>query len=146
MGIRIEGFGELTRDLLDMAEKAGGKAADKALKAGAKPIYEDMKRQAEIDPKIRTGNLHKSIKVGRVGKTTRKGDYKTTKKISIGAYERNTKEMGAYAPHAHLVEYGHGGPAPAPPHPFVGPAYDKHVNEAYTEIRRVLEEALELKR
>lgn len=142
MAIRTEGFGELTRDLLEMAEKAGGKAADKALKAGAKPIYEDMKQQATIDPKIRTKNLYKSIKIGRVGKTTRKGDYRTMKRISIGAYERNAKEMGAYAPHAHLVEYGHGGPAPAPPHPFIGPAYDKHEAEAYAEIRRILEEEL----
>jgi hypothetical protein len=28
----------------------------------------------------------------------------------------------AKAPHAHLVEYGHGGPNPAPAHPFLRPA------------------------
>lgn len=28
------------------------------------------------------------------------------------------------APHASLVEFGHGGPHPAPPHPFLRPAYD----------------------
>lgn len=28
------------------------------------------------------------------------------------------------APHAHLVEFGHGGPHPAPPHPYLRPALD----------------------
>jgi len=28
----------------------------------------------------------------------------------------------AKSPHAHLVEYGHGGPNPAPAHPFLRPA------------------------
>lgn len=28
------------------------------------------------------------------------------------------------APHAHLVEFGHGGPQPAPPHPYLRPAFD----------------------
>jgi len=28
------------------------------------------------------------------------------------------------APHAHLVEFGHGGKHPAPPHPFLRPAFD----------------------
>lgn len=30
--------------------------------------------------------------------------------------------MGAQAPHAHLVEFGHGGKRPAPAHPFMRPA------------------------
>jgi hypothetical protein len=28
------------------------------------------------------------------------------------------------APHAHLVEFGHGGPHPAGPHPYLRPALD----------------------
>lgn len=139
MGIKTEGFGDLITELNRLAEKAGGTAADKALKAGAKPVFDDMKRQASIDPKIRTGNLHKSIKIGKVAKTTRKRDYKTMKRITIGSHK---KEMGAYAPHAHLVEFGHGGPAPAPPHPFVRPAFDRKEGEAFAEMRRVLREEI----
>ena len=139
MGIKVSGFDDLLNDLNRKAEKAGGQAADRALKAGAKPIFEDMRRQASIDPKIRTGNLHKSIKIGKVGKTVRKRDYKTMKRITIGSHK---KEMGAYAPHAHLVEYGHGGPAPAPPHPFVRPAFDRKEGEAFAEIKRVLQEEI----
>lgn len=139
MAVKTHGFSELIDDLERLAEKAGGPGTDRALKAGAKPIFEDMKRQASIDPQIRTGNLHKSIKIGKVGKTVRKTDYKTMKRITIGSHK---KEMGAYAPHAHLVEFGHGGPAPAPPHPFVRPAFDKHVGEAFSEMKRVLSEEI----
>ena len=42
------------------------------------------------------------------------------------------------APHAHLVEYGHGGPHPAPAHPFVRPAWD----EMKDEVRRNIQEGL----
>ncbi len=46
--------------------------------------------------------------------------------------ETTTRNMVAFAgirprkaPHGHLVEFGHGGPHPAPPHPFVRPAWDE---------------------
>jgi HK97 gp10 family phage protein len=38
------------------------------------------------------------------------------------------------APHAHLVEYGHAGPHPAPPHPFVRPAWDESRDEVERNI------------
>ena len=33
------------------------------------------------------------------------------------------------------VEYGHGGPAPAPSHPYIRPAYDTRQDDAYSIIR-----------
>ncbi len=46
--------------------------------------------------------------------------------------ETTTRTVVAYAgirprkaPHGFLVEFGHGGPHPAPPHPFVRPAWDE---------------------
>lgn len=139
MGIKTSGFSEIADELERMAAKADGAGANKALKAGAEPIFQEMKRQASTDPKIITGNLYKSIKVGKVGQTVRKRDYKTMKRITIGTHKR---EMGAYAPHAHLVEFGHGGPAPAPEHPFVRPAFDRRSGEAYAEMKRILKEEL----
>ena len=50
------------------------------------------------------------------------------------------EEAGAY--YANPVEYGHGGPAPAPAHPFVRPAFDARAEEAYGEIKRVLADEL----
>ncbi len=55
-------------------------------------------------------------------------------KRSIRAKESKFDDGGwivvATAPHAWLVEHGHGGPHPAPPHPFLRPALDKNINEA----------------
>ena len=46
----------------------------------------------------------------------------------------------------HLVEYGHGGPQPAPPHPFFRPAIDEHgtraIKKATDDLARMLEKAM----
>ena len=40
------------------------------------------------------------------------------------------------------VEYGHGGPAPAPAHPYIRPAYDTRADESYEIIREGLRDAI----
>lgn len=139
MGIKTSGFADVANDLIRLAEKTSGETTNRALKAGAKIVFKEMRRQATIDPKKRTGNLYKSIKTGKVMKTTRHTRYTTEKYIKIGAKE---EAVGGYAPHAHLVEYGHGGPAPAPPHPFVRLAYDRKGDEAYDEMMRIIREEI----
>jgi HK97 gp10 family phage protein len=47
------------------------------------------------------------------------------------------------APHAHLVEYGHAGPHPAPPHPFVRPAWDEMKDQVKRNIQVGLGRAVE---
>jgi len=47
------------------------------------------------------------------------------------------------APHAHLVEYGHAGPHPAPPHPFVRPAWDGCKEEVKRNIELGLKKTVE---
>lgn len=139
MGIKTSGFADVANDLIRLAEKTSGETTNRALKAGAKIVFKEMRRQATIDPKRRSGYLYKSIKTGKVMKTARHTQYATEKYIKIGTKE---EAIGGYAPHAHLVEYGHGGPAPAPPHPFVRLAYDRKGDEAFAEMRRVLEDEI----
>lgn len=55
--------------------------------------------------------------------------------------EESDKEEDAY--YATPVEYGHGGPAPAPAHPFIRPAYDTRADEAYGIIRDGLRDAVD---
>lgn len=99
-------------------------------------MLEQMKKNASTDPRIRTGNLYKSIKMGKVKRRERSsGDT-----ITIGVHAAQAR---AYAPHAHLVEFGHGGPAPAPPHPFVRPAFDAKADEAYLRMRQKLGELID---
>ena len=128
MAVELTGFSELIADLAGMAaDLDNGPGVDRALQAGAVPVEQQMLANASSDPKIITGALHGSIRTDRV-KQRRGG-----KQISIGVKH---SEAGAY--YANPVEYGHGGPGPAPPHPFVRPAFDARAEEAYGEIKRVL--------
>ena len=132
MALDLQGFAELQNDLTAMAMSLeNGSGVDRALQAGAAPIEQQMLANASSDPKIITGALHGSIHTDRVRQ--RRGG----KQISIGVKH---SEAGAY--YANPVEHGHGGPGPAPPHPFVRPAFDTRAEEAYGEIKRVLAEEI----
>ena len=63
MPMSISGLDDLSNDLSKMAAALGdeGHVIDKALKAGAVPIEEQMKANASSDPKIITGDLYSSI-------------------------------------------------------------------------------------
>lgn len=78
------------------------------------------------------GNLKRSI----VAKQLRRYDANEPAP-AIAAVDRKI------APHAHLVEYGHGGPAPAPPHPFWRPAIDANIETVQQLILRALENMVE---
>ena len=135
MPIELQGFDELQSSLEKMGEDLEfGAGVDRALRAGAEPIYRQMKSNASSNPKIITGALNKSIKKSGVRK--RKG----RKQITIGVHH---KEYSAY--YSNPVEYGHGGPAPAPPHPFVRPAFDTQQDAAYSAIRSVLQNEIKSK-
>ncbi len=133
MSMELQGFGDLQNDLTNMAaEMEFGSGVNRALQAGAKPIEEQMLRNASSNPKIITDALHSSIHTGSVKKRRMGG-----KAITIGVHR---KEKGAF--YATPVEYGHGGPAPAPAHPFVRPAFDTKAEEAYDAIKQVLRDEL----
>ena len=135
MPMSISGLDDLSNDLSKMAAALGDEGAviDKALKAGAVPIEEQMKANASSDPKIITGDLYSSIHTHCV----RKKRGSSGKHITIGVKH---SEKGAF--YSNPVEFGHGGPAPAPPHPFVRPAFDVRYPDACEEMKRVLRDAL----
>ena len=133
MPLETQGFGDLKNDLTNMAaEMEFGSGVNRALQAGAKPIEEQMLHNASTNPKIITDALHSSIHTGSVKKRRMGG-----KGVTVGVHR---KEKSAF--YATPVEYGHGGPAPAPAHPFVRPAFDTRVEEAYDAIKQVLRDEL----
>jgi len=137
MPLEAQGFGELMTDISKMAsamdtDGAGAPVAKRILEEAAKPIHDQMKTNASRDPQIITGALHRSIRIGPVRKFRNSG-----KRITIGVHR---KEKAYYAT---PVEYGHGGPAPAPAHPFIRPAYDTRQDEAYEIIREGLRDAID---
>ena len=138
MPLETDGFDSLMTDIAGMASRmdadgAGAPVARRILEAAAQPIHRQMKANASKDPKIITGVLNRSIRIGPVKKRRKSG-----KSITIGVHR---KEEGAY--YATPVEYGHGGPAPAPAHPFLRPAYDTRADEAYEIIRDGLRDAID---
>ena len=138
MPLDTQGFDGLASDIAGMASRmdadgAGAPVARRILEAAARPIHQQMKANASRDPNIITGVLNRSIRIGPVKKRRKSG-----KSITIGVHR---KEEGAY--YATPVEYGHGGPAPAPAHPFIRPAYDTRADEAYQIIRDGLRDAVD---
>ena len=132
MAFKLRGFDDLRNDLQNMAAALeNGPAIDKALQAGAAPIEAQMLANTIKDPAIRTGALHGSIRTDRVK------SYRGRKSITTGVHH---KDKGAY--YANPVEFGHGGPAPAPAHPFVRPAFDVRQEEAYENMKAVLQHEL----
>lgn len=84
-----------------------GRQAPKALNAGAEIVL----RAAKENAPVRTGELKNALRIGRRKKTR----------------DQYAVEVGTFYPdaaHTHLVERGHGGPKPAPAHPFLEPAVE----------------------
>lgn len=137
MPFELDGAADLMNDLTAMAAaldtEGDGKAADRALKSGAAIIRNRMVQNASSDPKIITGKLVGSIRTSGIKKRSGGG-----KRVTIGIHHN---EMGAF--YSNPVEFGHGGPAPAPAHPFVRPAYDAESDAAYEAMKQELRAALE---
>lgn len=135
MEFELQGAGDLINDLAAMAAAVdadgNAPAIGRALKVGAEVIHDKMRANASSDPKVITGELIGSIKVGRIKKRG------AGKQITIGVHR---SDMGDY--HANFVEFGHGGPAPAPAHPFVRPAFDTESGAAYEAMKDELRTAI----
>ncbi len=136
MGFEWEGATDLMNDLTGMAAAldadGDGAAVNRALRSGAVPIYGRMLRNASSDPKIITGELIGSIRTGTIKKRSGGG-----KRITIGVHHQ---DGAAY--YSNPLEHGHGGPAPAPAHPFVRPAFDAESDAAYEAMKQVLRAAI----
>ena len=132
MPMNTEGFAELAGQIEKMANRLntddeGAPAAKRILQAAAVPIHEQMKANASHDPKIIKGKLHGAIHVVKVKRRRKGGQH-----ITIGVHRKDWDNEDYYPAY---VEYGHGGPAPAPSHPYIRPAYDTRQDDAYSIIR-----------
>lgn len=120
----VRGVDELFRQL-DGFDPSIKRAKAKALNTGADVLLKQM--QANVEPHIRSGRLSKALKIKKRG-----GDGV----IDVGVF-------GNDAPHTHLVEFGHGGPKPAPAYPMLEPAYNETADEISDAIMRELGDAIE---
>ena len=139
MSLEVKGGVELRDDVARMADllrASGGngtRACNYILQTAAQPVLTRMLHNASTDPKRRSGTLYNSIRIGRVVKK-RSGGYRVT----VGVHG-----AAGGAKYSSPVEFGHGGPHPAPPHPFIRPAFDGGVDEAYEKAKQLLGQALD---
>mgnify|MGYP000898998208 CR=1 FL=1 len=133
MGMELKGASDLRDDIAAIAGalRDSGTATARILKGAAQPILAQMIQNAGTDPHPRSGLLRNSLKIK--GGSRKHG----TARVTVGVH---SGEGGAR--YANPVEHGHGGPHPAPPHPFVRPAFDARAEEAYEEMKKLLNEAL----
>src|SRR6056297_1127534 len=78
----------------------------------AEQIAKQIARDARSSVNRKTGTLKRRIRAKE-------------SKFDDGGWIVNSS-----APHSHLVEYGHGGPKPAPPHPFLRKSLNDNIELA----------------
>ena len=124
--VTLHGEKELRRTLEGLADVMDSKVLAQAANHGAKIVETAIK----LKTPVKTGNLLKSI-----------GRTKWTKGVS-GEGSQIVGAIGRTGPHAHLVEFGHGGPQPAPAHPFIRPAADQVEAKAQEAIALYIKQKL----
>lgn len=145
MSIHIKWSGalELEKKLKQINESMARKAVRKAVAEAAKILVPAVKSKLVTGHGVRTGNMRDSV------------DYvvRQRKKRSAYAIVGPRFEIDSQRPGssdnpgriAHLVEYGHGGPHPAPAYPFMRPAFDEQIkamqNAVITSLAQSLAEA-----
>lgn len=123
MAITISGTEVILADLERMIPT--DMDVDQALTAGAELIKEEMVRIAPV----KSGKLKSAIKVGKA-RNGRNG-----RQVTVGIHRRDFSSDEYYPAY---VEYGHGGPRPAPPHPFIRPAFDLKKDEAWNTVKQAV--------
>jgi HK97 gp10 family phage protein len=136
MSLEFKGGAELRGDITQMADflrsdEGGGATTDRILETAAQPLLDQMIQNASTDPHPRSGKLRGALQI-------KKASRRHGARVTVGVH---AAEGGA--PYANPVEYGHGGPHPAPPHPFVRPAFDSRGEEAYELLKEQLQAALD---
>ena len=123
MAITLSGTEVLLSDLEKMIPSDTN--VDAALAEGAEVIAREMRQLAPV----KSGKLKSAIKVGKA-RNGRNG-----RTITVGIHRRDFSGDDYYPAY---VEYGHGGPRPAPPHPYIRPAFDLKKDEAWSIIKQAV--------
>ena len=123
MAITLSGTEVLLSDLERMIPSDTN--VDAALAEGAEVIAREMRQLAPV----KSGKLKSAIKVGKA-RNGRNG-----RQVTVGIHRRDFSGDDYYPAY---VEYGHGGPRPADPHPFIRPAFDLKKDEAWNTVKQAV--------
>ena len=117
---KLEGIEEIQANVANVINATTGKQAKDVYVAAA--VY-GKNQVVPLVPRGKTGNLRRAIFAAR-------GDENKPDAL-LGVNYR-------IAPYAHLVEFGHGGPHPAGPHPYMRPG----VTRAIPGIAQIIKDGL----
>ena len=121
-------FDQLDERFAAAAAKLENEVDSDSFKASVKGAMEPINEEARSRIHSITGKLAGAIE------TYVKVSADAPTEIEVGI--NYTRHKGAH--HAHLVEGGHGGPHPAPPHPFWEPAVKAHGEDAVDALEAEL--------
>ena len=125
-------FAALQQDFERMAQVAEPAQIQNTLEEAAQPILDQMRQNASSNPSPRSGKLRGALNTGNAGKGG-------SASITIGVHRKDWSGDEYYPAY---VEFGHGGPRPAPAHPFVRPAIDARADEAMNLLCEKVAQAL----
>ncbi len=155
---KVTGLQELFKTLKDLPEKVLNRSIVRVNKAVMLPLAE---RSRQLAPNV-TGATRASMAVKtkvyrkagvvftivgpEVGHQVLIGTKRATLRQAFWSGKTTANVWHDPVKTSHLVELGHGGPHPAPPHPFIGRALDaqrasiaaRYENEMRTEIERLV--------
>ncbi len=139
--VKLTGLDEFLKRAERMSDDMRDKVIQKALNAMCKPIVGAAKLRARFTKEPGTGLLADSItrKIIKRARVAR-GIAIIGSDVKVSGTRDGKKHVPANI--FHLVEFGHGGPSPAPPHPILRPAYDERIKEAEKIGQDVLAEEL----
>lgn len=127
--IRMEATG--TQEVMRMLGSVEGaeQAVKAGLRRGAEILADGIRAEVQQQGLVRTGKMRDAVKV-QPGKR------------EIGAISAAAGIANGDAPHAHLVDGGHGGPRAAPAHPFMEPAARNAADAAEAAVMAAILEAI----
>ena len=133
-----EGLAKLAKAFNELPRELSVEVQARSLEAAAKVVQQEAKATTAFQDK--SGRLRKSIKVQRRIAKFKKPDGQVFKVSGGEVVARATDAK------SHLIEGGHKGPRPAPPHPFLAPAAEASQQQAFAaavaEAQRRLPEAV----
>ena len=116
MDFEVAGFDELIREMNKLPGLMAERMQGDGLIAAARVVRDEARQTAAFADK--SGRLRDSIRASRRAQTV----YTSAGRKRVPGAAAQVRAGGPGAEQAMLVEYGHGGPHPAPPHPYLEPS------------------------
>lgn len=142
--MKITGVADFERYLRQLTQREAKKAVLTGLRAGARVIATQARKNVKANPSVDSGLLSKSI-TSKANKGKVKGGeagafvYVRSNKQSVVRKGRKKAMLANPQPYAHLVELG---TQHSPAEPFLRPAIDQKGDEAVAKVEQALDRAI----